>query len=405
MADFRIKTYNHISEKGLEVFPRKGYEVGSSVENPDGILLRSAKLHDEPIADTVLGIARAGAGVNNIPVDRMSEAGVPVFNAPGANANAVKELVLAGLLMGFRNLPEAAKFVDAVEGEGDTFEKGVEAGKKQFVGRELPGRRLGVIGLGHIGGSVANAARSLGMEVMGFDPGLTVEHAWRLMSDVQHARNLDELLSECDVVSLHAPLNDNTRNLINGDRIRVMRKDAILLNFARDGLVDTDAVLAALNEDRLGGYITDFPSPELRNNSKVLAFPHLGASTGEAQDNAAMMAAQNLREFLENGNIRCSVNFPEVVLPRSEGYRLGVINANVPNMVGQVTSLLAGANLNIIDLVNRSKGEVAYTLLDLDGPVPDEILESIQAIDGVIRVRATPANENGNSTTHEGRSA
>ncbi len=405
MADLKVKTYNNISDKGLEALPRRLYEVGASLEAPDAILLRSAQLHDEEIPDSVKAIARAGAGVNNIPVDRMTQAGVPVFNAPGANANAVKELVIAGLLMGLRNLPEAAKFVDGVEGEGEAFEKAIEAGKKQYVGRELPGRRLGVIGLGAIGGNVANAARSLGMEVMGFDPGLTVEHAWRLMSDIRQARNLDELLSECDVVTLHAPLNENTRNLISAERLRGMRKDAVLLNFARDGLVDTDAVVEALNNDRLGGYITDFPKPALRNNPKILAFPHLGASTGEAQENAALMAVQNLRDFLENGNIRCSVNFPEVVMPRSEGYRLGVINANLPNMVGQMTTALADANLNIIDLLNRSKGEIAYTLLDLDGPVPDATLERIQAIEGVIRVRANPANENGNTTPSQDRSA
>lgn len=384
---FRIKTYNNIAEAGLDTFPRAQYEVGSSIESADGILLRSAKLHDEPLADTVKAVARAGAGTNNVPVDRLTDQGIPVFNAPGANANAVKELVLAGLLMGFRNIEPALSFVQSLEGEGDDFEKEVEAGKKRFAGRELPGRTLGVIGLGAIGGQVANAARSLGMEVIGYDPGLTVEHAWRLASDIRQARSLDELLAEADVVSLHVPLMEKTRNLIDEARIGVMREGAVLLNFARDGLVEREAVLTALDEGRLNSYVTDFPHPDFRGRTGVVALPHLGASTGEAQVNAAVMAARSLRDFLENGNIRNSVNFPDVVMARTEGWRLAVANANVPNMVGQVGTALADAGLNIVDLLNRSQNGLAYTLLDVDGEIADEVVDRVMAIDGVLNVR------------------
>lgn len=387
---FRIKTYNNIAEAGLDTFPRSQYEVGSSIESADGILLRSAKLHDEPLADTVKAVARAGAGTNNVPVDRLTDQGIPVFNAPGANANAVKELVLAGLLMGFRNIEPALSFVQSLKGEGDHFEKEVEAGKKRFAGRELPGRTLGVIGLGAIGGQVANAARSLGMEVIGYDPGLTVEHAWRLASDIRQARSLDELLAEADVVSLHVPLMEKTRNLIDEARIGVMRDGAVLLNFARDGLVEREAVLTALDEGRLNSYVTDFPHPDFRGRTGVVALPHLGASTGEAQVNAAVMAARSLRDFLENGNIRNSVNFPDVVMARTEGWRLAVANANVPNMVGQVGTALADAGLNIVDLLNRSQNGLAYTLLDVDGEVSDEVVDRVLAIDGVLKVRRIP---------------
>ncbi|MDQ2069180.1 phosphoglycerate dehydrogenase [Natronospira bacteriovora] len=387
---FRIRTYNNIAEAGLEAFPRSQYEVGASIEQPDGILVRSANLHQEPLPETVQAIARAGAGVNNIPVEKLSEQGIPVFNAPGANANAVKELVLAGLFMGFRHIAPALAFVAELSGEGETFEKAVEAGKKRFVGRELPGRRLGVVGLGAIGGQVANAARALGMEVVGYDPGITVEHAWRLASDIRQARSLDELLAECDVVSLHVPLIEATRELINERRIAVMPDSALLLNFARDGLVRRSAVLAALAEGRLGAYVTDFPHPELQGQPGVVALPHLGASTGEAEANSAVLAVQNLREFLEHGNIRNSVNFPDVVMPRTDGGRLAVANANVPNMVGQVGTTLAEAGLNIVDLLNRSRGELAYTLIDVDGEVAPDIAGRILAIDGVLKVRSIP---------------
>jgi len=387
---FRIRTYNNIAEAGLEAFPRGQYEVGGSIESPDGILLRSADLHDMSVGPELKGVARAGAGVNNIPVPRLSEAGIPVFNAPGANANAVKELVIAGLLMGFRNIGPALRFVEELQGEGAEFEKAVEAGKKRFVGRELPGRCLGVVGLGAIGGQVANAARALGMEVIGFDPALTVEHAWRLASDVRQARSLDELLAESDVVSLHVPLIDKTRDLINARRLAVMPPGAVLLNFARDGLIDRAALLESLESGHLGGYVTDFPHPELQGREGVSALPHLGASTGEAEVNSAVLAVRNLREFLENGNIRHSVNFPDVAMPRTEGARLGIANANVPNMVGQVGTALAEAGLNIVDLLNRSRGELAYTLVDVDGELPDDIPARLTAIEGVLRVHVTP---------------
>lgn len=390
MLVFKIRTYNNIADAGLEVFPRSQYEVGSSIEEADGILLRSAKLHEEPLADSLKAVARAGAGVNNVPVDRLSERGIPVFNAPGANANAVKELVLAGLLMGFRNIEPAVSFVRGLDADGDSFDKSVEAGKKRFVGRELPGRRLGVVGLGAIGGLVANAARSLGMEVIGYDPGLTVENAWRLASDIRQARSLDELLAEADVVSLHVPLIEKTRGLIDESRISVMREGAVLLNFARDGLVEREAALSALDRGQLSAYVTDFPHPDFRGRDRVVALPHLGASTDEAQVNSAVMAARSLRDFLENGNIRNSVNFPDVVMARTRGWRLAVANANVPNMVGQVGTALADAGLNIVDLLNRSHDGLAYTLLDVDGEVSDELVDRVQAIDGVLKVRRIP---------------
>jgi len=387
---FKIRTYNNIAEQGLKAFPSKDYQVAADTAQPEGILLRSASLHDEVIDDSVEAIARAGAGVNNIPVEQLSARGVPVFNAPGANANAVKELVLAGMLLGFRHLKQALHFVDGLDGKDPDFQRAVEGGKKRFVGHELPGRRLGVIGLGAIGGQVANAARSLGMEVIGFDPGLTVAHAWRLSSDVRQAASLEELLAASDVVSLHVPLIEPTQGLINADRLRVMKDDALLLNFARDGLVDRDAILDTLGKGRLSGYITDFPHPDLLGVERVLALPHLGASTVEAEANSAVMVVNNLRDFLENGNIRHSVNFPEVVMPRTDGTRLAVANANVPNMVGQVGTGLAEAGLNIVDLLNRSRGELAYTLIDVDGSVPDSALEAVRAIEGVLRVRHIP---------------
>ncbi|MCP1726931.1 D-3-phosphoglycerate dehydrogenase [Natronospira proteinivora] len=387
---FQIRTYNQIAPSGLQAFPQSLYQVAPDIASPDGILLRSANLHEVPLPETVQGVARAGAGVNNIPVTSLSERGVPVFNAPGANANAVKELVLAGMLLGFRHLKQALVFVDELDPSSPDFERAVEGGKKRFVGHELPGRRLGVVGLGAIGGQVANAARGLGMEVIGFDPGLTVEHAWRLSSDVRQAPNLEALLAESDVVSLHVPLIEATRGLINADRLRVMKDDALLLNFARDGLVDRAALLEVLGKGRLSVYVTDFPHPELQGVERVLSLPHLGASTVEAEANSAVMVVNNLRDFLENGNIRHSVNFPEVIMPRTDGPRLAVANANVPNMVGQVGTTLAEAGLNIVDLLNRSKGDLAYTLIDVDGPVPDRVQAAIQAIDGVLRVRRIP---------------
>jgi D-3-phosphoglycerate dehydrogenase len=386
---FRIQTLNEIAVVGLERLPRERYEVASNLAEPHAILLRSADMHKLALPAGLLAVARAGAGTNNVPVAALSARGVPVFNAPGANANAVKELVVAALFLAARNITQAARFVDGLELEGDALEHAVEKGKKAFVGRELPGRTLGVVGLGAIGVKVANAARALGMRVVGFDPEITVQRAWQLDAAVEQAQTLDELLSRADFVTVHVPLIEATRGVINAQRLRAVRKGCVLLNFARDAVVDEAAVQAALGDGRLAGYVTDFPSARFRGDARVVMLPHLGASTVEAEENCAVMAAEQLREFLEHGNVRNSVNFPEVVMPRvQDAHRLGIANRNVPNMVGQVTTALAAAGLNIADLINKSRGEVAWTLVDVESPVPEDTLARIRAIDGVLTARA-----------------
>jgi D-3-phosphoglycerate dehydrogenase len=384
---FKILTLNNIAVEGLRHLPRELYEVASEIGHPDAVLVRSANMHDMEIPDSVKAIGRAGAGVNNIPVQAMSRRGVPVFNAPGANANAVKELVVAGMLLGARNICQAWNYVRDLQGEDAEVNKLVEAGKKKFVGFELPGHTLGVIGLGAIGVKVANAAHDLGMRVIGYDPQLTVERAWQLSSGVQQAPSLDDLFTHSKFISPHVPLADGTRNLVNAERLRLMKPGGIILNFARGGIVDEDAVIASLDAGHLAAYVCDFPSNSNRHHPKVTALPHLGASTGEAEQNCAVMVAENLREFLENGNIRHSVNFPETVMPRTEGYRITVANLNVPNMVGQISTLLARANLNIVDLLNKSRGEVAYTVVDVEAPIPEETSTAIAGIEGVLNVR------------------
>ncbi len=384
---YKILTLNNISVAGLRRLPRDKYEVASEMLHPDAIMLRSFNMHDMDIPDSVQGIARAGAGVNNIPVDALSKRGIPVFNAPGANANAVKELVVAGMLLAARNLCPAWEYVRGLDLDGAELNKAVEAGKKQFVGFELPSRTLGVIGLGAIGVQVANTALSLGMKVIGFDPQITVARAWELSAGVQQARSLDDLVSRVDMLTIHVPLVDGTRNLINEERLKLMPEASVLLNFSRGGIVDEDAALAALDSGKLANYVTDFPTRRGIAHEKVIALPHLGASTHEAEENCAVMVAENLRQYLENGTIRHSVNFPEADLPRVDSYRITISNANVPNMVGQISTLLADAGLNIADLLNKSRGDVAYTIVDLDGPVPDDTLEALRAITGVLRVR------------------
>ena len=383
----KILTLNNISVAGLDRLPRDHYEVASEIAHPDAILLRSYKMHDMEIPETVKAIGRAGAGVNNIPVDRMTEQGIPVFNAPGANANAVKELVLAGMLMTCRNLGPAWEFARGLEGEDAEINKEVEKGKKQFVGFELPGRTLGVVGLGAIGVLVANAARALGMNVIGYDPTITVQAAWKLSADVRQALSVDDLLSKADFVTFHVPLIDSTRNMINAERIKLMKKNAVILNFSRNGIIDDKAAVDALNNGHLYGYVCDFPSNLLKDHPRCITLPHLGASTQEAEENCAVMVAEQVRDYLENGNITNSVNFPEINLPRSGGVRLAVVNSNVPNMVGQISTDLAKAGLNIIDMLNRSRGEIAVTLLDVDQTPDDETLEAIRAIKGVLSVR------------------
>ena len=393
MRIFKILTLNNIAAQGLERFPGHRYKVGVDLTEPDAIMLRSYRLHDMELPGSLLGVGRAGVGVNNIPVDALSERGVPVFNAPGANANAVKELVIGAILMSARNLGDAWNYVRALHGTNADVAKAVETGKKQFVGFELPSRVLGVVGLGAIGVEVANAALALGMRVVGYDPKLTVRRAWQLSSGVEQAENLDQVFRRADIITAHVPLNGGTQALVGQKRLRLLPKGAIVLNFARDGVVDEGAVLELLEAGQIHTYVTDFPTPRLIERPNVICLPHLGASTLEAEENCAVMVADNLREFLENGNIRGSVNFPEAVLQRTRPHRLSIANANVPSMVGQVSTTLAEENINIADLLNVSRGDVAYTLADLDGPVKDETLERICSIDGILCARLLPCLE------------
>ncbi|MBT8085514.1 MAG: phosphoglycerate dehydrogenase [Woeseia sp.] len=383
----KVLTLNNIAVAGLRRLPRDRFEVTSESSEPDAIILRSQDLHNTPIAESVTAIARAGAGVNNIPVAAMSERGIPVFNAPGANANAVKELAVAGLLLAARNICAASEYVKDLTETGDALSKAVEAGKKQFVGFELPGRTLGVIGLGAIGVEVANVALALGMKVVGFDPKITVKRAWQLSSGVKQVETLDRLFKESDAVSVHVPLVDATKGIVNAERLKLMKDGSVLINFSRGGVVNTGDAIAALDSGKLHSYICDFPTPELIRHKKVVALPHLGASTHEAEENCAIMVAENLKEYLENGNVRSSVNFPEAIMPRAEAYRITIANANVPNMVGQISTCLANASLNIADLLNKSHGDLAYTVVDLDGPVPEDTLQALRSIKGVLRLR------------------
>jgi D-3-phosphoglycerate dehydrogenase len=386
---FRIRTLNSIASKGLERLPRDRYEIADHVARPDAILVRSADMHEIQIPASVLAIGRAGAGTNNIPVSLLTQRGVPVFTAPGANANAVKELVLAGLLLGARHIGPALDFVRSLELSGEALEAAVEEGKKRFVGHELPGRTLGVVGLGAIGVEVANAAHLLGMHVLGYDPQITVQRAWQLSSGVEQALSLEDLFTRSHAVTVHVPLTDETRGLVNAKRLALMPAAGTVLNFARAGIVDEAAIVAALGSGKLGAYVCDFPSAATRGVPGVVALPHLGASTSEAEENCAMMVTDTLRDFLEHGNIRHSVNFPEAALPRVPATsRIAIANSNVPNMVGQISTRLAEAGLNIADLLNKSKGEVAYTLIDIDGRVPAGLVEKIGAIRGVLSARA-----------------
>jgi D-3-phosphoglycerate dehydrogenase / 2-oxoglutarate reductase len=385
----KILTLNAISKKGLARLPHS-YSVANDLADPDAILVRSQVMHEMPIAESVLAIGRAGAGTNNIPVKAMSARGVVVFNAPGANANAVKELVIAGMLLGARNLVPALNFVAGLQGDDESLHKQVEAGKKHFVGHELPGRTLGVIGLGAIGSLVADAAIRLGMHVIGFDPEITVDAAWRLPSQVKKAASVDELVKHADFISLHTPLVPATKDLINAERVKLMKKGCVLLNFARDGIVNEEAVLAGLSDNKLLAYVCDFPSNLLKQHPRFVALPHLGASTEEAEENCAIMVAEQVSDFLENGNILNSVNFPNVFMPRESGFRLAIANANVPNMLGQISTTLAGAGLNIHNMVNKSKGDMAFTLVDVDSAPSDSVIAQLGAIEGVLRVRYLP---------------
>jgi len=393
MADgkYQILTLNPIAPHGLHHFPAARYAVGKSIEHPDAILVRSHDMHSMSIPSSVKAIGRAGAGTNNIPVAEMSLRGIPVFNAPGANANAVKELVLAALLIAARNVIPALHYVAGLDASGKDLERHVEEGKKQFAGVELPHRTLGIVGLGATGSLVADTAIKLGMKVVGFDPEITVEAAWRLPSSVKKANNVDELLKQADFVTLHVPLVASTRGFIDAKRIAAMKTGAVLLNFARDGLIDEQALVAGLRARRLKAYLTDFPSAALLNEPGVVALPHLGASTGEAEENCAIMVVDEVREYLEHGTIANAVNFPNVEMPRESPYRVAIANANVPNMLAQISATMARAGLNIHTMVNKSRGEMAYTLVDVDSPVEEDVVASLSAIEGVLSVRAIPA--------------
>ena len=392
---FKVLVLNQISANGLKRLPAQRYEAAKDLPDPDAVLVRSADMHSMPIPSSVKAIARAGAGTNNIPVATMNARGAPVFNAPGANANAVKELVLAGMLLAARNLPDALRFVSALDAKAPGMDKAVEDGKKAFAGFELAGHSLGVIGLGKVGCLVADAAIKLGMEVFGYDPHITVDAAWSLPSQVRKAASVDEVLKSCDFVTLHVPLIDATRDMVNADNLKLMRDGAVLLNFSREGVVAEAAVLAALDAGKLGWYACDFPSPATHGHARVIALPHLGASTREAEENCAIMVVDQLRDFLEHGNVANAVNFPAVSMARESSYRVAIANANVPNMLGQISTAMANAGLNIHNMVNKSRGDMAYTLVDVDSPVAPGVLDAIGAIDGVLSVRYLPLLANG----------
>ncbi|MGI9284061.1 MAG: phosphoglycerate dehydrogenase [Pseudomonadales bacterium] len=390
----KILTFNHISVKGLEQLSREHYEVASELGHPDAILLRSHKLTAPDIADSIKAIARAGAGTNNVPVDWCTEHGIPVFNTPGANANAVKELVLAALLLGSRGILEGIDYVRGLTEQQDAVElsKLLEQEKKRFKGEELVGKKLGVVGLGAIGSSVAEAALTLGMEVLGYDPALSVDAAWRLPSDVQRMDNLVSLVGKADYITLHLPVLDSTRHLVNAELLAQCKPEARLLNFARDEIVDTEAIVAALDAGRIGRYLTDFPDPNLIHREDVVLMPHIGASTTEAEENCAIMAARQLRDFLENGNIKHSVNFPTLALERNGGYRLAISNNNVPKILGNILSILADQNINVIDMLNKSRDEIAYNLIDIGTEAGQATIDALCAVDGVINVRTIAAS-------------
>lgn len=382
-----VKTLNNISDKGLERLPSDLFTVGDEIDNPDAILLRSFKMHDMEMPTNLKAVGRAGAGVNNIPVDKLSALGVPVFNAPGANANAVKELVIAGLLLAARNITQAWDYTRQLEGDDVELSKQVEAGKKKYGGFELPGRTLGVVGLGAIGRYVANAAIDLGMKVIGFDPGITIEGAWQLSASVKKAGSIEELLRNVDFITFHVPLIDATRDMINAERIQIMRDGATVLNFARDGIVNDKDMVDALNSGKLHAYVCDFPSNTLKGQDRVIALPHLGASTGEAEENCAVMVAEQVKDFLLDGSIRNSVNFPEVIVPRETENRIVISNANVPKMLGHISNVMADAGLNIHDMVNKSRDDLAYTVVDCDSEIPTAVADKLMAVEGVLSVR------------------
>jgi len=385
---YKILTLNNISVNGLERLPRDSYEVASEISHPDAVLVRSAKMHDWEVPETLQAVGRAGAGVNNIPIEQMTAKGIPVFNSPGANANAVQELVLTGMLLSARNICQAWDFARNLEGDDAQISKQTEAGKKNFVGFELPNRTLGVVGLGAIGVKISNTAVALGMRVIGFDPKMTVESAWKLSHEVEQASSVDDLLSKSDFVTFHVPLVDATRNLINKERLKMMRDKVSILNFARGGIVDDQAVIEALDSGKVNAYVCDFPSNLLKNHPRVIALPHLGASTAEAEDNCAIMVAEQIKDYLENGNIVNSVNFPRLqVAKHPDQYRITVAHANAPNLLSSITNAIANDGVNILDLFNKSLNEAAYTLVDMETKLSESALKEIEQTEGVLKVR------------------
>ena len=381
-----IQVLNNISPLGLGKFSNETYNVSSSDENPDAILVRSAKMHDMEIGDSLKAIGRAGAGVNNIPLKQMSDNGVVVFNTPGANANAVKELVISSMLLASRNICQAWDYVNKLPLEN--LKTTVEDGKKQYSGSELPGKTLGIVGLGAIGVEIANAASMLGMDVIGYDPSISKKNAWKISSEVQEALSLEELFSKSDFVSFHVPLVDATKNLLDAKRIALLPEGCVVINMSRDGIVDEEELIKSLDSGKVKYYVTDFPIDEKKNHDRVIALPHLGASTSEAEENCAIMIAKQVKDYLEHGNIVNSVNFPDSKMPRAGEERLAITHRNVPNMVRQITKEIAEEGANIVDMLNKSRGEFAYTLIDIEKEIPNTVIENIKQVEGILKVRA-----------------
>jgi len=388
---FKIQTLNKISAVGLERLSMDKYEIASELSAPDAILVRSAKMHDMEFPGSLKAIGRAGAGVNNIPLDKCTDDGIVVFNTPGANANAVKEMVIASMLLSSRNMADGINWAKTLIGQGDDVPKLVEKGKSNFVGPELHGKTLGVIGLGAIGMLVANAAEALGMRVVGFDPYITIDSAWSLSQNVEKAISLDNLLNESDYISLHIPLLDSTKGFINKEKFAIMKDGVRILNFARGGLVNVDDLFDAFDTGKVQAFVTDFPDETLLKHDKVIGIPHLGASTPESESNCAVMAVDQVQDYLENGNIKNSVNFPNSSMPRNGGNRLIIANKNIPRMVGSITTALADENINIADMLNKNRGDIAYNIIDIDGEITQEQIQKIREIEGIIMVRLLPA--------------
>ncbi|GET33416.1 D-3-phosphoglycerate dehydrogenase [Prolixibacter bellariivorans] len=391
---YKIQTLNKIDERGLKLFPADAYEVGGEVTNPEGIVLRSYKMHDMELPSSLKAIARAGAGVNNIPIDKCTDKGIVVFNTPGANANAVKELVIAGLLLSSRNIAGGIEWAKTLKGEGDNVAALVEKGKSNFAGNEIKGKTLAIIGLGAIGVMVANAAEALDMNVIGFDPYISVEHAWELNQNIARAESIEALLAQADYVTLQIPLMDKTKNFIDAEKIAMMKDGVRILNFARGGLVSNADLKPALESGKVGWYVTDFPDADVINMKNVIAIPHLGASTEESETNCAVMAVREVRDYLENGNIRNSVNFPDVIMNRNGGARILIANKNVPNMVSQISTLLAGYSVNIADMMNRNRNGIAYNIIDIDrNELNPEVGDKLREIEGIFMVRILPGQK------------